>query len=226
METMLFDSGIREKFPGLSVGIVTVEGIENLERSESLREFGKEIEERTRGFLTAEEIKEDFIFHAYRDFFWRIGIDPTKIRPASEALTRRILLGRSLPQINTAVDAYNLASVESKIPIAAFDSKELSGELTMRFAHEGESFFGIGMKDEMRLSGGEVVIADEKRLVAVYPYRDDDLTKVTLETINVILISCGVPGIEKEKLIEAARLAGVYVRRFCGGSASTIEVFP
>jgi len=226
METMLFDSGIREKFPGLSVGIVTVEAIENLERSESLREFGKEVEERTRGFLTAEEIKEDSIFHAYRDFFWRIGIDPTKIRPASEALTRRILLGRSLPQINTAVDAYNLASVESKIPIAAFDSEELSGELMMRFAHEGESFFGIGMKEEMTLLGGEVVISDEKRLVAVYPYRDDDKTKVTLGTRNVMLVSCGVPGIERDILIKAARLAGEYVRRFCGGSASEIEIFP
>lgn len=161
---MFFDSDIGEKFPGLSVGIVTVEGIENLERSESLREFGKEVEERTRSFLTAEGIKEDSIFHAYRDFFWRIGIDPTKIRPASEALTRRILLGRSLPQINTAVDAYNLASVGSKIPIAAFDSEEISGELTMRFAKEGEIFFGIGMKEEMGLSGGEVVIADEKGL--------------------------------------------------------------
>lgn len=223
---MLFDSDIREKFPGLSVGIVTVDSIENLERSETLKNFGKVVEERTRGFLTAEGIKGDSIFHAYRDFFWRIGIDPTKIRPASEALTRRILLGRSLPQINTAVDAYNLASVESKIPIAAFDSEELSGELTMRFAHEGEYFFGIGMKEEMTLLGGEVVISDEKRLVAVYPYRDDDKTKVTLETGNVMLISCGVPGIGRDILIEAARLAGEYVRRFCGGSASSIEVFP
>jgi len=223
---MFFDSDTREKFPGLSVGIVTVEGIENLERSESLREFGKEIEEKTRSFLTAEGIKEDSIFHAYRDFFWRIGIDPTKIRPASEALTRRILLGRSLPRINTAVDAYNLASVESKIPIAAFDSEKISGELTMRFGHEDEAFFGIGMMDEMKLSGGEVVIADEKRLVAIYPYRDDDKTKVTLETKNVMLISCGVPGIGKEKIIETAKLAGEYVSRFCGGRVGEVELSP
>jgi DNA/RNA-binding domain of Phe-tRNA-synthetase-like protein len=43
---------------------------------------------------------------------------------------------------------------------------------------------------------------------------------------EIMLISCGVPGIEKQKLVEAAQLAGEYVKRFCGGSTSSIEIFP
>jgi DNA/RNA-binding domain of Phe-tRNA-synthetase-like protein len=45
------------------------------------------------------------------------------------------------------------------------------------------------------------------------------------KTKNVMLISCCVPGIERDTLIEAARLAGEYVRRFCVG-VREITLFP
>ena len=31
-----------------------------------------------------ETLKDEPIIKAYRKFFWRIGIDPTKVRPSSE----------------------------------------------------------------------------------------------------------------------------------------------
>jgi len=40
-----------------------------------------------------EGLKEDPVVRAYRDFYWRLGIDPTKVRPSSEALARRALRG-------------------------------------------------------------------------------------------------------------------------------------
>jgi len=97
------------------------------------------------------------IFRTYRDFFWEIDIDPTKTRPASEALVRRVLQGKTLPTINTLVDAYNLASLTSGIPLAAFDYQSLEGELEMRFARKGEEFLGIGMDGPKSLDGGEIV---------------------------------------------------------------------
>ncbi len=62
-----------------------------------------------------EGLKDEPIFRTYRDFFWTMGVDPTKVRPAAEALIRRILVGRSMPRINTVVDAYNLASMTTHI---------------------------------------------------------------------------------------------------------------
>nr|WP_301287551.1 phenylalanine--tRNA ligase beta subunit-related protein [Methanocalculus alkaliphilus] len=70
-----------------------------------------------------------------------MGVDPTKTRPAFEALVRRILAGKALPAIKPAVDAYNLRSASSSIPIAAFDAGRLSGDLTMRFAEEAYCIF-------------------------------------------------------------------------------------
>ena len=45
-------------------------------------------------------LKDEENIRAYRDFFWKLGIDPTKIRPAAEALIRRILGGKEIPRIN------------------------------------------------------------------------------------------------------------------------------
>jgi DNA/RNA-binding domain of Phe-tRNA-synthetase-like protein len=118
-----------------------------------LEEFKEEIFAEVKQKFTLESLKDEPVFRAYRDFFWKIGIDPTKNRPAAEALIRRILGGRSIPRINTAVDAYNLASMSTCIAIAAFDIDKLDGEITMRFANNGESFLGIGMDKPVTLAG-------------------------------------------------------------------------
>ena len=113
---------LSEAFPGLRVLELELGGlaVKDSRSSASLDSFKQEVQMRIRGRTPSlEQVKDQPIFRAYRDFFWRVGIDPTKTRPAGEALTRRILGGRDLPRVNTVVDAYNLASVESSIAIAA-----------------------------------------------------------------------------------------------------------
>ena len=151
---------------------------------------------------------------AYRDLFWSLGIDPTKIRPAAEALVRRIVGGRPLPTINTAVDSYNLASIETRVAFAAFDADLLHGDLTLRYATEGEGFLGIGMDGPKVLEGRELVIDDGEELVAIYPYRDADGSKLTLRTKRSLLLGCGVPGLGGAELGEATDRAAELVRRY------------
>jgi DNA/RNA-binding domain of Phe-tRNA-synthetase-like protein len=216
---MIVSDEVRSKFPDLHVLLKKIDGVSVRERSEELEGFKAEVYQRIRSRFSLGSLKDDPVIRAYRDFFWRIGIDPTKIRPASEALIRRILGGGGLPTINTLVDAYNLASAESRIALAAFDADKLEGEeLAMRFARSGEEFLGIGMDKPRRLEGGEIVVVDSKRLIATYPYRDADYSKVTLETRSIYLMTCGVPGIGLEKLREAEDLAAQYIIRFCGGA--------
>src|SRR2546427_6186444 len=44
-----------------------------------------------------ETLKDEPRLRAYRDFFWRVGVDPTKVRPAAEALLRRVIQGSPFP---------------------------------------------------------------------------------------------------------------------------------
>ncbi|MGQ9721193.1 MAG: B3/B4 domain-containing protein [Candidatus Jordarchaeum sp.] len=212
---LVIDSEIKERFPDLNAKTAVVEGVRIEREKGELEEFKQVVFEEIKRNYDLEGLKDDERMRKYRDFFWKINIDPTKIRPASEALIRRILQEKPIPRINTAVDSYNLASIKSGVPLAAFDLGTLDGGLNMRFSREGEFFLGIGMKKPKKLIGGEIVVSDSKKLVAIYPYRDSDDSKITLKTKKILLMSCGVPGISDAELNQALEYAMGYIKKFC-----------
>lgn len=207
---------VLQRFPDLRVLVREVKSVRVSETDSRLEEFKGEVFTDVRRRFTLEGLRDDPVFRAYRDFFWRIGIDPTKTRPAAEALIRKVLGGRPIPRINTAVDAYNLASMTTCIALAAFDIGRLEGDINMRFANTGERFLGIGMDEPVTLAGGEIVMVDASGLVAIYPYRDAEYSKITLQTKDLMLVSCGVPGIPLDRLKEAVDKAYELVTMFCG----------
>jgi DNA/RNA-binding domain of Phe-tRNA-synthetase-like protein len=214
------DPALMSRFPGLTAQIIRIRGVEVKREKPELEFFKAEVVKKIREKWTLEQLREHPVFRAYRDFFWRIGVDPTKTRPAADALIRRVLHGSPLPKINTLVDSYNMASIDTAIALAAFDEDKLAGDLMMRAAEAGEEFLGIGMEKAAVLGGGEVVITDGERLVAIYPHRDADYSKVTEGTRNVLMLVCGVPNIDEETLTRAGRVTVDYVTRFCDGSES------
>jgi DNA/RNA-binding domain of Phe-tRNA-synthetase-like protein len=215
--SLKIDSELKTRFPDLNILTFHIEGVHVRKRDDELEKFKVEVVRQVRDDYSLDTVKDHPIFRAYRDFFWSIKIDPTKIRPAAEALIRRILAGKTLPCINTLVDVYNLVSIKSRIALATFDADQVKENLLMRFAEEGEQFYGIGMEKPLILKGGEIVVSDEEKLVAVYPYRDADSTKVTEKTENITVVVCGVPGIPKRDLENASQVAVEYIKRFCGG---------
>jgi DNA/RNA-binding domain of Phe-tRNA-synthetase-like protein len=211
---------LTDSFPGLRVLELEMNNLVIRKTDAALEEFKKQVQERIRRTTPSlNEVKDLQVFRAYRNFFWRVGVDPTKTRPAGEALMRRILSGGSIPTINTFVDSYNLASAETHVAIAAFDLSRIDeSALLMRRATAGELFRGIGMTSPIQLKGVEIVIEDKSanRLIAVYPYRDSDDSKVTEESRNVLLMMCGVPGLELPTLEKARVVCREYVSRSCG----------
>jgi len=208
---------LEQQFPGLRVLLRRIDGLRVERERIDLQQFKDEIVREIKNKYDLATVKDEPVFRAYRDFFWRAGIDPTKVRPAAEALIRRILSGKPLPTINTLVDSYNLASVHTGIALGAFDAGRLRGDLTLRQANGGEKFLGIGMDGPIVLEGNELVVSDEDKPIAIYPYRDAEETKVTLETRDLCLLICGAPGIEEEILEKASSIAVGYITRFCGG---------
>jgi DNA/RNA-binding domain of Phe-tRNA-synthetase-like protein len=222
---MMFEiqPGLRERFPGLQVVVEYVNGVRVEGGGAELQRFKEEVYAEVKQNYRLEGLKDVSVFRAYRDFFWKVGIDPTKIRPAAEALVRRILAGKPIPTINNVVDSYNLASIKTEVALAAFNRDELRGGLLMRTAERGERFSGIGMSEPMELTGREIVISDEEKLVAIYPYRDADRSKVSGATKNLLILVCGVPGIQEKTLNEAGKVALNLVTKFCGGEGGGLE---
>lgn len=117
---------MQEKFD-LSVGVAAITGVRQTEGASCTISIEvARVEEELRSSYSIDEVKDVRTIRLQRDFFWRMGVDPTKVRPASKALLRRIVLNKGLPRVSPIVDAYNLASVKTLLTFSAFDLKRIS----------------------------------------------------------------------------------------------------
>jgi DNA/RNA-binding domain of Phe-tRNA-synthetase-like protein len=115
-----------------------------------------------------------------RELFRRFGTDPTRMRPSSEALLRRMKKGEPLPRINSLVDVANALSVQLQVPVGLYDLAKVKGEeLVIRLGAEGESYEGIG-KERVNVAG-RICVADAEGPVG-NPSSDSARTMITTDT--------------------------------------------
>ena len=114
-----------------------------------------------------------------------VGLDPTKTRPSSEALLRRVQKGGDLPRVNSLVDVINWCSAESRLPFGLYDLAHVRGAVTLRLGADGESYPGI-RKDVVHLAG-RLVLADD---VGPFgnPSSDSARTMVTIGTTRAVIV--------------------------------------
>jgi DNA/RNA-binding domain of Phe-tRNA-synthetase-like protein len=94
-----------------------------------------------------------------RELYRRFGTDPTRMRPSSEALLRRLKKGETLPRINSLVDVANALSVQLQVPVGLYDlGKVVGDELVIRLGRDGETYEGIG-KESVNVAG-RICVAD------------------------------------------------------------------
>jgi DNA/RNA-binding domain of Phe-tRNA-synthetase-like protein len=213
------------RFPELAVCIGTITDVHNEKENERIEQLREAVYQEVKTKHNIETLKDNPTVRAFRDFYWKLGIDPTKTRPSGEALLRRVLHGDELPRISAVVDAYNLASTKTILPISGFDVDLLNQPFHVRFAKNGETFTGIGMDKPITLTEQMLVLADQKQVLYIYPYRDTDLTKITMRTRNAMIIVYGVPGIDEQVLKEAAETTLDYIRLVSQGKTRTTKVF-
>ncbi len=155
--------------------------------------------------FTLEYLKEHRVVRAYRDFYWRLGIDPTKTRPASEALVRRALRNQ-FPRVNPVVDAGNIASAYTLIPIGIYDLDRVQPPLRIKLSSGGEVFKPIGGREEVLDKDTPILVDSKGTVLHIYPHRDSIETCVTDTTRRIITIAAGVPGVEKELVVKAVEI--------------------
>src|SRR5689334_3852404 len=95
---------------------------------------------------------------AVRTMYKRVGLDPTKTRPSSEALLRRVRKGDPLPRVNSMVDVCNWCSFEFQLPYGLYDADHIDGDVQLRLGRAGESYPGI-RKDDVHVAD-RITLAD------------------------------------------------------------------
>ena len=193
--------------------------------SQFCEELWSEIEamgEKFRRELTTESLKELESIAATRRVYRACGKDPSRYRPASEALIRRMLQRKELYQCDTLVDLVNLASIAFGYSIGGFDADKFVGDtLTLGIGKEGEPYEGIGRG--MLNIAGLPVYRDVKGGVGT-PTSDNERTKMTLETRHLVVLINGYDGNEN-RVRQNAEYIQQLLRKYCQSDGGEYFVY-
>lgn len=131
---------------GVRIGIVEADSVTVAPaNAELLDEMARECERLQKKF-TVESLAEANAIVAVRAMFRGWGMDPSKYRPSSEALLRRVVQGKGLYNISNVVDLSNLGSIETGWPFGVYNRAAISGEIRLRLGVTGEKYEGIGRR--------------------------------------------------------------------------------
>jgi DNA/RNA-binding domain of Phe-tRNA-synthetase-like protein len=153
-----------------------------------------------------------------RAMYKRLGLDPTKVRPSSEALLRRVRKGDPLPRVNSLVDICNWCSVETQLPFGLYDYSKIEGDdVSLRVGAAGEGYDGI-RKDRVNVDG-RLTLADARGPFG-NPTSDSARTMVTLETTRVLFVVYCPREHERQGLAAAMDLTARRMLEFTGAAPS------
>lgn len=158
---------------------------------------------------------------ATRAMYKRCGIDPTRTRPSSEALLRRVRRGDPLPRVNGLVDIINWCSAETQISFGLYDVAKVQPPVTLRLGTTGEGYDGI-RKDRVNVEG-RLTLAD-----AIGPFgnptSDSARTMTTPETTDALVVLF-VPGVAPAAARERAfTITRERFATYAGGQAEPVTI--
>lgn len=172
--------------------------------------------------FTPQSVKEWLPVSATRTIYRRCGKDPSRYRPASEALIRRVLQGKDLYQIDTLVDLINLASMRFGHSIGGFDADKFHGDtLVLGIGKKDEPYEGIG-RGPLNIEGLPVY-RDAIGGVGT-PTSDHERTKIELNTTHLLVLVNGYEG-DEAQVVANARFIQDLLRKYCNSDGGTMTVY-
>ena len=152
-----------------------------------------------------------------RRLYRALGIDPSRRRPSSEALLRRILQGKGLYTVNTAVDAANLASLRIALPVGLYDRDRIVATTThvvLRMGKPGESYAGI-RKDDIHVEQRPTLVDDMGAFGN--PSSDSARTQISVDTSALFFVVYAPVETDRCALEEIGTTARDTMIAFVGG---------
>ena len=215
------EDAIFKKFPTLTVAVVIIKDFDNSKnREESVRILRNE-EKNLRIKFNVETLLKNKYIAKYCEAFKDFGVDPDKFLPAHLALSKRVVEGFDLPDINPAVNIYNALSIKYLTPFGGEDLETLYGDFVLKFAEGGEQWIPIGGKKSKNAVAGELIWRDDFDLsTRALNWRQCDRTKLTDKSKGLFSIMDGFSDLNKENIKVAAEEFIQIIEKKLGGKGS------
>lgn len=203
--------------PGVTLGTLEADGVRVAPASDALAEVLEQVCHEIRRGYSVESLAEAESSRAVRAMFRGWGLDPSKYRPSSEALQRRVVQGKGLYRVSNVVDIGNLGSIETGWPYGLYDRSRVVPPITFRHGSADESYEGIG-KRTLHL-GGRPVLADANGPFGG-PISDSTRTMVTESTRDVLAVIYAPERASETSLRQALARLAERLSRFAGSTAT------
>lgn len=154
-------------------------------REESLAALRREVAEVARANFDRDGLAPHPTVAAIRSLFRAAGCDPTRYRPSSEALLRRLLKGEELPVIHPFVDLNNCLSVELAVPCCVSADGTFTTPVTLRAGRGGETVQSL--RGPFNLEGKPLMEDPEGPFST--PITDSERVRVTDGTERVWMVA-------------------------------------
>src|SRR6267378_1170030 len=212
------DPKLKTKCPRTALGCVTAQ-VEAGASPDALLEEMKARESEIQKLTFPRSVLASPQVEATRAAYKTLGKDPSRYRGSAEALLRRMVAGKGLPEINAVVDVINLVSVESRLPVGLYDLGHVVGEIVFRAGKSGETYKGIG-KYDLNLEGLPL-FAD-----TVGPHgsatSDSERTMVTVATKEVLAVIVSFGG--AENLERWTQRLGALLQQYASGTEIAADI--
>ena len=168
------------------IGVVFFREISNGAVSATLRTRIEALADELRRTVGQRPLSELEGVRRTRKLYHLVGVDPTKDRPSSERLLRRVIQNRTLPKVSKLVDAVNLASLSLQCPLGVYDWDKIVPPVLVRVGRPEDSF--IGPRKEPISLEGRLVLVDGEGIFG-NPSRDSKRTRVRLGTVRGMVVA-------------------------------------
>lgn len=219
-EHFTISKDIKSSFPGMFYAYCSINNVKITKSNDDLEVLKADVVSKA-SQLTSQTVDGMTPIAKYRELFKATGVNLHKCRPSPDALLKRIISGKGIYNINTAVDAYNLAVIQTGVGLGGFDADKISPPIKLRFSNADDRVHLLGDAEEESVGEGRIVYADASRVLTVdLNYRDSDVTKITEKTKNILLFADGAPGLDKQQVVDALKMGAEYIHKYCGGDVS------
>lgn len=189
MSIFQYSDQIISNYPQVVGGVILAKGMSNTPTSAALRELYLAEQRAVKARIGDTPLSELPSLSAWRRAISAFGVSPTKYRSAAEALLRRLTKKGDIPVINTLVDIGNLVSIRYGLPVAIFDSREISGTVTVGYSDGTEKYTELGNDAVLHPEVGEVIFSDEQQMVIArrWCWRQSATSAANAGTANAII---------------------------------------
>jgi DNA/RNA-binding domain of Phe-tRNA-synthetase-like protein len=223
-EMLSISEEIKKEYPSVTLGFAIIKGVKIVKTNPELEKEKNQLLSELKG-LTTEKINDYPEVQSYRKMYKQMGIDWHSRRPSPEALLRRVAQGKPLYNVNTCVDAYNIAVMHNRVSVGAFDLNQVQFPTILQIATGGEQILLLGDDEPTTLKPNEVSYFDADGPYNLdFNYRDAQRTMVTMDTTDLLINVDGVHDITRAQVESTLQETIELIQKYCGGTVTEVGI--